>query len=74
MQLLPQASHAAYPLRSESASNAKTRENVMVDRVFKRNGCESPFLTDGVDKVVDWWAWLLIKALLSVAVRFVCRP
>jgi hypothetical protein len=28
---------------------------------------------DGVDKVVGWWAWLLIGALLSVAVRFVCR-
>jgi hypothetical protein len=33
----------------------------------------SPLLADGVDKVVGWWAWLLIGALLSVAVRFVCR-
>jgi hypothetical protein len=32
-----------------------------------------PILVDGVDKVVDWWAWPLIGAFLSVAVRFVCR-
>ena len=31
------------PLRSQSTSNAKSRENV-VDRVFKRNGFESPLL------------------------------
>jgi len=28
-------------------------------------------MTDGVDKVVDWWAWPLIGAFLSVTVRFV---
>jgi hypothetical protein len=34
---------------------------------------ESSLLSDAVDKVVDWWAWLLIGAFLSVAVRLVCR-